>query len=62
MKVYRGMTLTTHLHLVSGSRMSRSYNLSPLPSSAFMACSGTALALVMNVVVNTVVSRVAQSV
>jgi hypothetical protein len=35
----RGVTLTTHLHLVSRSRMSRSYTSSP--PSAFMACSGT---------------------
>jgi hypothetical protein len=34
-------TLTTHLHLVPRSRMSRSYTSSPL--SASMACSGTAL-------------------
>jgi hypothetical protein len=38
----RGMTLTTHPHLVPRSSMSRSYT--PLPPSAFMACSGTALA------------------
>jgi hypothetical protein len=37
----RGLTLTTHPHLVPKSRMSRSYTLSP--PSAFMACSGTAL-------------------
>jgi hypothetical protein len=39
-----GVTLTTHPHLVprSRSRMSRSHT--PLPPSAFMACSGTALA------------------
>jgi hypothetical protein len=37
----RDVTFTTHLHLVS--RMSRSYSCSP--SSAFMACSGTALTL-----------------
>jgi hypothetical protein len=40
----RGVTLTTHPHLVPRSRMSRSYT-SLLPS-AFMACSGTALALI----------------
>jgi hypothetical protein len=39
----RGVTLTTHPHLVPRSRMSRSYTSSP--PSAFMACSGTALAL-----------------
>jgi hypothetical protein len=39
----RGVTLTTHLHLVPRSRMSRSYTSSP--SSSFMACSGTLLAL-----------------
>jgi hypothetical protein len=38
----RGVTLTTHPHLVPRSRMSRS--CTPLPSSAFLACSGTALA------------------
>jgi hypothetical protein len=37
----RGVTLTTHLHLVPRSRMSKSYTTS-LPS-ATMACSGTAL-------------------
>jgi hypothetical protein len=37
----RGVTLTTHPHLVSRSRMSRSY-ISSHPS-ATMACSGTAL-------------------
>jgi hypothetical protein len=37
-----GVTLTTHLHLVPRSRMSRSYKSSP--PSAFVACSGTALA------------------
>jgi hypothetical protein len=36
------VTLTTHPHLVSRSRMSRSYT--PLLPSALMACSGTALA------------------
>jgi hypothetical protein len=40
----RGKTLTTHPHLVLRSRMSRSYTSSP--PSAFMACSGTALALI----------------
>jgi hypothetical protein len=39
----RGMTLTTHPHLVSRSRISGSYISSP--PHAFMACSGTALAL-----------------
>jgi hypothetical protein len=38
----RGVTLTTHPHLMPRSRMSRSYISSP--PSAFMACSGTALA------------------
>jgi hypothetical protein len=38
----RGVTLTTHSHLVPRSRMSRSYTSSPL--SAFMECIGTALA------------------
>jgi hypothetical protein len=37
----RGVTLITHPHLVPRSRMSRSYT--PLPPSASMACSGTAL-------------------
>jgi hypothetical protein len=37
----RGVTLTTHPHLVPRSRMSRIYT--PLPPSASMACSGTAL-------------------
>jgi hypothetical protein len=41
----RGVTLTIHPHLVPRSRMSRSYTSSP--PSAFMACSGTALALVV---------------
>jgi hypothetical protein len=40
----RGVALTTHPHLVPRCRMSRSYT--PLPPSAFMACSGTALAVV----------------
>jgi hypothetical protein len=38
-----GLTLTTHLHLVPRLKMSRSYTSSP--PSAFVACSGTALAL-----------------
>jgi hypothetical protein len=42
-KCDRGVTLTTHPHLVPKSGMSRSYTSSP--SSAFVACSGTALAL-----------------
>jgi hypothetical protein len=37
----RGVTLTTHPHLVPRSRMSRRYT--PLPSNATMAGSGTAL-------------------
>jgi hypothetical protein len=37
----RGMTLTTHPHLVPRSRTNRSYTSSP--PSAFMACSGTSL-------------------
>jgi hypothetical protein len=37
----RGMTLTTHPHLVLRSKMSRSYTSSP-PSTS-MACSGTAV-------------------
>jgi hypothetical protein len=41
----RRVTTTTHTHLVRKSRMSRSYT--PLPPSAFMACSGTALAINM---------------
>jgi hypothetical protein len=40
----RGVTLTTHPHLVPRSRMSRNYNSSQL--SEFMACSGTALSLI----------------
>jgi hypothetical protein len=43
----RGVTLTTHPHLVLMSRMSRSYTSSP--PSAFMACSGTALALILTI-------------
>jgi hypothetical protein len=39
----RGVTLTTLPHLVPRSRMNRSYT--PLPSSTFVACSETALAL-----------------
>jgi hypothetical protein len=39
----QGVTLTTHFHLVSKSRMRRSYTSSPL--SACMACNGTALLL-----------------
>jgi hypothetical protein len=39
----RGVTLITHPYLVPRSRMIRSYISSP--PSAFMACSGTALAL-----------------
>jgi hypothetical protein len=38
----RGATLTTHPHLVPRSRMSTSYAFSP--PSAFVSCSGTALA------------------
>jgi hypothetical protein len=41
----RGVTLTTHPHLIPRSRMSRSYT--PLPPSASMACSGTALPLLL---------------
>jgi hypothetical protein len=41
-KLGRGVTLTTHPHLVPRSRMSRSYTSSP-PPSATMACSGTDL-------------------
>jgi hypothetical protein len=37
----RGVTLTTHPHLVPRSRMSKSYNSSP--PKRLMACSGTAL-------------------
>jgi hypothetical protein len=37
----RRVTLTTHLHLVPRLKMRRSYT--PLPASATMACSGTAL-------------------
>jgi hypothetical protein len=42
----RGVTLTTPPHPVPRSRMSRSYTSSP--SSAFVACSGTALAFRIN--------------
>jgi hypothetical protein len=42
LKCGRGVTLTTHLHAMPRSRMSRSYTS---PPSAFVACSGTALAL-----------------
>jgi hypothetical protein len=38
----RGVTLTTHPHLVPRSRISRSYSSSPPPNTT-MACSGTAL-------------------
>jgi hypothetical protein len=38
----RGVTLTTHPHLVPRSRMSRS--CIPIPTGALVACSGTALA------------------
>jgi hypothetical protein len=38
----RGMTLTTHPHLLPRERMGKSYKSSP--PSAFVACSGTALA------------------
>jgi len=40
------VTLTTHPYLVPRSWMSRSYTSSPPPPSAFMACSGTALAFI----------------
>jgi hypothetical protein len=43
----RGVTLTTHPHLMPRSRMSRSYTSSP--PSATMACSGTALIFEYNV-------------
>jgi hypothetical protein len=42
LKCGRGVTLTTHPHLVPRSRMSRSYTSSP--PIAFKACGGTALA------------------
>jgi hypothetical protein len=44
LKCGRGVTLTTQLHLVATSRMSRSYTSSP--PNASVACSGTALSLV----------------
>jgi hypothetical protein len=40
----RGVTLTTHPHLVPRSRMSSTYT--PLPQSAYVACRGTALAII----------------
>jgi hypothetical protein len=43
----RGVTLTTHPHLVTKLTMNRSYNSSP--PSAFVACSGTALTLTFSV-------------
>jgi hypothetical protein len=43
----RGVMLTTHPHLVPRLRMSRS---SPLPPGTFMACSGTALPLLLALV------------
>jgi len=56
----RGVTLTTHPHLVPRSRMSRSYT--SLPPSATMACSGTALLrlsfahfIVLNYIINTII-------
>jgi hypothetical protein len=49
-----GVTLTTHPHLVPRSRMSRSYT--PLPPSAFVACSGTALAFRYNLALGTTLS------
>jgi hypothetical protein len=42
----RGLTLTTHPHLVPKSRMSRSYISSP--PSASVECSGTALLLLLH--------------
>jgi hypothetical protein len=42
LKRSRGMTLTTHHHLMPRSRMSRRYTSSP--PNAFISCSGTALA------------------
>jgi hypothetical protein len=48
----RGVTLTTHHHLVPRSWMSRSYTSSP--PSASMACTGTALFLLFrNLIRNT---------
>jgi hypothetical protein len=52
LKRSRGVTLTTHPHLVPRSRMSRSYTSSP--PSAFMACSGTALVLAVYSVLNVI--------
>jgi hypothetical protein len=43
----RGVTLTTHPHLVPRSWMSRSYT--PLPPSASKACNGTALLLLLRI-------------
>jgi hypothetical protein len=53
----RGVTLTTHAHLVLRLRMSGSYTscrkqveaIHPLPPSASVACSGTALAFINTV-------------
>jgi hypothetical protein len=45
----RGVTLTTHPHLVPRSRMCRSYTSSP--PSASMACSGTALPLSVKILI-----------
>jgi hypothetical protein len=42
----RGVTLTTHPHLMPRSGMSRSYSFSP--PSACLACSGTALAFLLS--------------
>jgi hypothetical protein len=50
LKCSQGVTLTTHPHLVPRLRVSRSYS-SSLPS-AFMVCSGTALAFSIYVVMN----------
>jgi hypothetical protein len=47
----RGVTLTTHPHLVPRPRMGRSYTSSP--SSAFMACSGIASPVIRVVVMFT---------
>jgi hypothetical protein len=46
-RAWPGVTLTTHLHLVPRSWMSRSYTSSP--PSASMACSGTALLYVSKI-------------
>jgi hypothetical protein len=46
----RGVTLTTHPHLVPRSRMCRSYISSP--PSASMACSGTALPLSVKILID----------